>query len=96
MIDSSNYIIKPCSDGVSMDVRPSKRFSISLEEIDFDGHPHLKTEIKTSQVVILYYINKNQIKVTIYTSGRMLIDTRDEPLVKEIIQVVISKFPSKK
>ncbi|OLS20411.1 MAG: hypothetical protein HeimC3_40640 [Candidatus Heimdallarchaeota archaeon LC_3] len=77
-----------------MDVRPSKRFSISLDEINFDSPLQLKTEIKTSQVVILYYLKKNPIKITLYTSGRMLIDTRKVSLVKEIIQVIISKFPS--
>ena len=76
-----------------MDVRPSKRFSLILEDIKFDNHPQLKTEIKTSQVVILYYLRSEPIKITLYTSGRMLIDTRKESLVKEIIEVILSKFP---
>jgi hypothetical protein len=76
-----------------MDVRPAKRNSIKLLDIDFEVHPLLKTEIKTSQVVILYYSKEKNIKTTIYTSGRMLIDSRDEKLVKEIIQTVSGLFP---
>jgi hypothetical protein len=91
-LNLSHYIIKPCSDGVSMDVRPSKRFSLNLTSINFESHPQLKVEIKTSQVVILYFLGENPIKTTIYTSGRMLIDNRDESLVKNIIHVVISRF----
>ncbi|MHA1989546.1 MAG: hypothetical protein ACW981_04980 [Candidatus Hodarchaeales archaeon] len=75
-----------------MDVRPSKRFSLNLTSINFESHPQLKVEIKTSQVVILYFLGENPIKTTIYTSGRMLIDNRDESLVKNIIHVVISRF----
>lgn len=90
----SHYIIKPCSDGVSMDVRPSKRFSLNLPSIDFETHPQLKVDIKTSQVVILYFLEESPIKTTIYTSGRMLIDNRNETLVKKIIQILITRFSS--
>jgi ribonuclease HIII len=84
-----SWMMKPCSDGVSIDVRPPSRFQIDLLRFikELKG---FRSEITSSSIAIFY--NKENIKITLYQSGRMLIETRDletaEKIVSEIIDLV--------
>ncbi|MFW9930608.1 MAG: hypothetical protein ACFFD1_14560 [Candidatus Thorarchaeota archaeon] len=89
-----SFIYKPCSDGVSMDVRPNipLKKRINLKQIDFDIKSNFKSEIVTPQLAILYYLDPTPIKVTLYNSGRMLIDNRNEEKVLTIIKDINTIF----
>lgn len=79
-------MMKPCSDGVSIDVRPSKRVSLDLPSL----RETLSAEISNSSISIFYLKGE---KVTLYKSGRMLIETRDMKLAEAIVDEIVKLFP---
>ena len=84
-IEDEHYIIKPCSDGVSTDIKPKKKYRLNLKEIKNKDIGDVSIEILTDRLIIMYY---NNIKITLYDSGRMLVDTREKDLIRDIVQKI--------
>ena len=85
-----SWMIKPCSDGVSTDIRPPKRYQIDLASLNRSIPDNFKKEIITNNLAILY--DENDIKITLYQSGRMLIDTRDQIIASSILKAMLDFF----
>ena len=83
----ASWFLKPCSDGISIDVRPPKRYQIDLKSLNLEG---FRAEIVSSSIAILY--SSNNIKITIYQSGRMLIETRDMDVAEAIFNEILNYF----
>ncbi len=86
----SSWILKPCSDGISIDVRPPQRYQLELTSLKKYLPDKFTSQVITSTLAILY--SSEKIKVTLYQSGRMLLETRDMPLAKEITKNLLDFF----
>ena len=84
----SSWLLKPCTDGISIDVRPPQRYQLNLLLLKDKLPDFYKSDFITPNLAILY--NADSIKITLYQSGRMLLETRNmdlaEILTKEIIK----------
>lgn len=93
MVEEENilsWILKPCSDGVSIDVRPPTRFQIQLLSLKNQLPEKFTSQVITPALAILY--DQNNIKVTLYQSGRMLLETRDMSIAKGITKKLLDFF----
>ena len=86
----SSWVVKPCSDGISIDVRPPKRYQLDLNSLSSMTIPDFRTEIASNSIAILY--SQDNIKLTLYQSGRMLVETRDIPVAEKIVEGVLEFF----
>lgn len=86
----SSWILKPCSDGVSIDVRPPHRYQLHLLSLKEKLPPNYTSQVVTPSLAILY--NEKRIKITLYQSGRMLLETRDMEVAKVITRVLLDFF----
>lgn len=86
----SSWILKPCSDGISIDVRPPKRYQIQLLSLKEHLPEHFTSNVITPSLAILF--DSNNIKVTLYQSGRMLLETRDMNAAKDITKKLLDFF----
>ena len=90
----SSWILKPCSDGVSIDVRPPHRYQLHLLSLTTQLPENYTSQVVTASLAILY--NEQNIKVTLYQSGRMLLETLDMNIAKTITRVLLDFFNYKK
>ena len=86
----SSWILKPCSDGISIDVRPPHRYQLHLMSLKDQIPEHYRSQVVTPSLAILY--NKNNTKITLYQSGRMLLETRNMEIAKEITKILLDFF----
>ena len=86
----SSWILKPCSDGISIDVRPPNRYQLHLLSLKSQLPENFTAQVVTASLAILY--SQNKIKVTLYQSGRMLLETRDMEIAKEITKLLLDFF----
>ena len=86
----SSWILKPCSDGISIDVRPPQRYQLNLTSLNNELPSDYKSQVITPSLAILY--DPNKIKITLYQSGRMLLETRDMIIAKRITKVLLDFF----
>lgn len=86
----SSWLLKPCSDGISIDVRPPKRYQLNLSKMKESSLKNYKVEIKTPSISILF--NEDNIKLTLYQSGRMLIESRDMEKAEKIVREILNYF----
>ena len=69
---------------------------LELVKFSADKHPDFDAEEITSRVAILYYIKSQpKIKLTLYPTGRVLVDTRDMELAKSILISLLDIFQLK-
>ena len=88
--------MKPCTDGVSTDIRPPFNLNLQLKEFLTENNPDFKIEVVTPAVAIIYFPSSPKwTKVTVYLSGRMLIDSRDKSLVTNIVSRLLDTFRMK-
>ena len=85
-----SWILKPCSDGVSIDVRPPHRYQLHLLSLNTNLPKFYTSQVVTPSLAILY--DPKKIKVTLYQSGRMLIETRNMEIAKEITKNLLEFF----
>lgn len=85
-----SWILKPCSDGVSIDVRPPNRYQLNLLSLKDRVPTHFTSQVITPALAILY--NPSNIKITLYQSGRMLLETRDMDKAKTITKDLLDFF----
>lgn len=94
--DINSWSIKPCSDGISTDIRPPTKMHLELAKFNANKHPDFDAEIITSRVAILYYLTSgSKIKLTLYPTGRVLVDTRNMDLAKIILKSLLDIFQLK-
>ena len=86
----SSWILKPCSDGISIDVRPPHRYQLNLVSLKSQLPEKFTSQVITPSLAILY--NHKNIKITLYQSGRMLLETRDMTIAKEITKELLNFF----
>ena len=91
VINVHSWLLKPCSDGISIDVRPPDRFQIDLLSLKNQQIDDFILKIVSSSIVILY-TEKNNIKITLYQSGRMLIETREMDTAENIVQSLLKSL----
>ena len=86
----SSWILKPCSDGISIDVRPPHRYQLQLTSLNSQLPVDFTSQVVTSTLAILY--SPAKIKITLYQSGRMLLETRNMELAKDITKTLLDFF----
>ncbi len=86
----SSWILKPCSDGISIDVRPPNRYQLNLLSLKDQVPDQYTSQVITPALAILY--NPGNVKVTLYQSGRMLLETRDMSVAKTITKKLLEFF----
>ena len=86
----SSWILKPCSDGISIDVRPPHRYQLNLTSLTDELPENFTSQVITPALAILY--NSNKIKITLYQSGRMLLETRNMAVAKDITKILLDFF----
>lgn len=90
----SSWILKPCSDGVSIDVRPPHRYQLQLTSLNSQLPVDYTSQVITPTLAILY--SPSKIKITLYQSGRMLLETRNMDMAKDITKILLDFFKFKK
>ncbi|MHA2366510.1 MAG: hypothetical protein ACXAC7_21315 [Candidatus Hodarchaeales archaeon] len=89
----SSWILKPCTDEISYDVRPSKRYRLNLPKLIQITPKDFTIAIATPAIAILYTsLDDQDLKITLYQSGRMLIENRDKKLIKSLVIKVMKLF----
>jgi hypothetical protein len=86
----SAWILKPCSDGISIDVRPPKRYQLQLNDLKKLIPTGFTSQIITPTLAILY--DSYNTKITLYQSGRMLLETRDMDRAQNITEELLLFF----
>lgn len=86
----SSWILKPCSDGISIDVRPPVRYQLHLLSLKDQVPENYTTQVVTPSLAIIY--SPENIKVTLYQSGRLLIESRNMEIAMEITKILLDFF----
>lgn len=89
----SSWILRKkfCSDGVSVDLRPEPPHQLEIESLNHNLPDGFSPVVITPKIAILK-TQPVEIKITLYRSGRMLVETREMEKAVDIARQLLHKF----